>query len=27
LQRMVDTLRRFGGDVGQLSEWMPDPNS
>jgi hypothetical protein len=27
LQRMVDTLRRFGGDVGQVSAWTPDPNS
>ena len=27
LQRMVDTLRRFGGDVAQNSTWMPDPNS
>jgi hypothetical protein len=23
---MVDTLRRFGGDLGQVSEWTPDPN-
>ena len=27
LQRTVDTLGRLGGDVGQVSAWMPDPNS
>jgi hypothetical protein len=27
LQRMVETLQRFGGDVGQVSAWMPDPDS